>query len=133
MAATRNPKQLGEMSPNQVGRIFGVTGEAVKIWIYNQKLQATKHTNGYWKITKADIEEFIKERQAISRRQILLVSMDAATEDVVRSACERFNCDNVVCDGMADAIIKAHDYNAALLVVDCTLDETWSAITRIGR
>ncbi len=37
----------GCLSPNEAGRKLGITGEAVKRWVYHGRLPASKSRNGY--------------------------------------------------------------------------------------
>src|ERR1019366_10683000 len=60
------------LSPNDIGKILNVTGEAVKQWIYRRKLPAVKLANGYWKVKVAAFEGFLKARTEIGRRHILI-------------------------------------------------------------
>src|SRR5882724_8786480 len=60
------------LSPNDIGRILNVTGEAVKQWIYRRKLPAVKLANGYWKVKVTDFESFLKARTEVGRRHVLI-------------------------------------------------------------
>ncbi len=74
------------LSPNDIGKILNVTGEAVKQWIYRRKLPAVKLANGYWKVKVADFEGFLKARTEVGRRQILITDGgDAGTEEIVKA------------------------------------------------
>jgi hypothetical protein len=46
-SAERKPDVEDYLTPNQVGKELGVTGEAVKQWIYRRRLHAEKLPNGY--------------------------------------------------------------------------------------
>ena len=48
------------LSPNDIGKILNVTGEAVKQWIYHRRLPAVKLANGYWKVKVVDFEAFLR-------------------------------------------------------------------------
>jgi excisionase family DNA binding protein len=62
------PDQANQcLSPNEAARILGITGEAVKAYIYQHRLPAIKLANGYWRIKKTDLENFIKMRITRSR------------------------------------------------------------------
>ncbi|MCK6472718.1 MAG: helix-turn-helix domain-containing protein [Planctomycetes bacterium] len=52
-------------SPNEVARMFGVTGEAVKQWIHRGLLRASKLPNGYWRIRHQDLARYLKFRQKL--------------------------------------------------------------------
>jgi len=49
----------GCLTPNEVGRKVGVTGEAVKQWIYKGKIKAARADNGYWWIREPDLAKFM--------------------------------------------------------------------------
>src|SRR5436190_21499997 len=53
------------LSPNDIGKILNVTGEAVKQWIYRRKLPAVKLANGYRKVKVSEFEAFLKARTEI--------------------------------------------------------------------
>src|ERR1700748_2516492 len=68
------------LSPNEIGKILNVTGEAVKQWIYRRRLPAIKLANGYWKVRVADFEAFLRARHEVGRRHILIT--DTARGDL---------------------------------------------------
>src|SRR5579864_2570815 len=82
------PTQLegGSLSPNEVGEILGVTGEAVKQWIYHRRLPAVKLSNGYWRVQSADLERFLQARQEVGKLKILVAagadSLSLVTESI---------------------------------------------------
>lgn len=59
----RDPSAL---SPNEAGELLGITGEAVKQWIYQGLLKATKLPNGYWRIAPEDLKAFLEARQNLT-------------------------------------------------------------------
>src|SRR6266550_2898820 len=72
------------LSPNDIGKILNVTGEAVKQWIYRRKLAAVKLANGYWKVRVADFEGFLKARTEVGRRQVLVTDgAKAGSKEIV--------------------------------------------------
>src|SRR5690349_6791729 len=70
------PPQMdaGSLSPNEVGEILGVTGEAVKQWIYHRRLPAVKLSNGYWRVQSTDLERFLQARQEVGKLKILVAA-----------------------------------------------------------
>ena len=60
------------LSPNDIGKLMNVTGEAVKQWIYRRKLPAIRLAKGFWKVSVADFEGFLKARTEIGRRHVLI-------------------------------------------------------------
>lgn len=47
------------LSPNEVGRTLGVSGQCVKQWIYGGKLPAQKLPNGFFRIQHADLVAYL--------------------------------------------------------------------------
>jgi len=54
----------GCISPNEAGKMLGITGEAVKQWIYRGKLKAAKAPNGYWWVREKDVKDFVSLAQS---------------------------------------------------------------------
>jgi excisionase family DNA binding protein len=50
----------GCFTPNEMAEKLGITGEAVKQWIYSGKLKAAKSANGYWWLRESDVKEFLE-------------------------------------------------------------------------
>lgn len=111
------PKQTGEkwLSPNQVGKILNVTGEAVKQWIYNHRLPAVKIANGYWKIKVSDLETYLKVRNEFGRRRILLA---VANADQYKAVIEEMGHDAIIATNHADALLKVADRQPSLAVIE---------------
>lgn len=103
------------LSPNQAGRELGVTGEAVKQWIYQRRLPATKLPNGYWRIARADLERFLRERRGGGPRRLLLVGEFPASVDEVLCA-EGWAA--VRARNAIDAVLRAADARPSAAVVD---------------
>lgn len=53
-------RPTGCLSPNEAGKKLGVTGEAIKMHIYNGNLKAAKAKNGYWWIRESDLTAFLE-------------------------------------------------------------------------
>lgn len=110
---TSNEKYL---SPNDIGRILGVTGEAVKQWIYSRRLPAVKLGNGYWKVKVADFEKYLKDKSDVGRRRILVIAnqdigqYSKVISDMGHQPIEVFN--------FIDALLKVMDLQPALIVID---------------
>ncbi len=120
------------LSPNEAGSVLGVTGEAVKQWIYHRRLPAVKLSNGYWRITVRDLEEFIKNRQEISKRTILLVGTDAQHLQARAKDLEQTQHEVLIANGLADALLKALDFFPSLFIIDLTgFEDGWQLAERI--
>lgn len=103
------------LSPNQAGRIAGVTGEAVKQWIYQRKLPALKLPNGYWRIARADLERFLRERQGPGKKSVLLVGEFSADieKGLLAEGWHVLRANNAV-----DAVLRAADTRPLAIVVN---------------
>jgi len=116
------PKTDRYLSPNEIGKILHVTGEAVKQWIYQRRLPAVKLANGYWKVKVSDFEAFMKARNDVGRRRILITG----TSDMagVHQAIERLGHQTITAHNYADALLKATDHYPALIVINLASEES---------
>src|SRR5882757_7321263 len=105
------------LSPNDIGKILNVTGEAVKQWIYRRKLPAVKLANGYWKIKVADFEGFLKARTEIGQRQILITDGRCSGTTEVMKAVGELGHQSVLAHNYSDALLKALDHLPAMFVI----------------
>lgn len=120
------------LSPNQIGSILGVTGEAVKQWILRRRLPAVKLTNGYWKVSKSDLERFLQDRCGGVRRRALIAGLDDASAEVLREVAGAMALDIVNVNGAFDALLKIQEFRPALCVVDCSSAEYgWDFVKRV--
>jgi CheY-like chemotaxis protein len=121
------------LSPNEIGKILNVTGEAVKQWIYHRRLPAIKLSNGYWKVKIADFEQFLKARNEVGRRRILVTDTKAGDLGEVVQAVERLGHQVVLAHNYADALLKASDNHPALFIVNLSMKETepWKLAERV--
>ncbi len=103
------------LSPSAAGREHGVTGEAVKQWIYRRKLPATKLPNGYWRIARSDLDRFARERTNGASARILLVGKLAAG---MASDLEAAGWRTIVAHNPVDAVVRAIDNRPAVAVID---------------
>jgi len=105
------------LSPNDIGRILNVTGEAVKQWIYRRKLPAVKLANGYWKVKVADFEGFLKARTEITRRQVLITDGGNSGSSEIVNAVEALGLQAVLAHNYSDALLKSLDQLPAIFVI----------------
>src|SRR5882757_6520547 len=105
------------LSPNDIGKILNVTGEAVKQWIYRRKLPAVKLANGYWKVKVADFEGFLKARTEVGRRHILITDGGKSGSAEIVQAVEQLGHQAVLAHNYPDALLKALDHFPALFVI----------------
>jgi len=106
------------LSPNDVGRILSVTGEAVKQWIYHHRLPAVKLTNGYWKIRIADLEDFIRSSQVY--RYTVMCAIGTGLSGVAGEAVRSLDHECVFGRSLADSLLKLQDVQPSLCVIDVT-------------
>jgi len=131
----RAPKELPpserHISPNDAARILNVTGECVKQWIYGHRLPANKLSNGYWKIKVRDLEDFIKARQNLGQKRIMIVDTTGSKELV--DAVEKLGHRPIVAHSQADAILKAADLYPSVFIVNVSIREfdAWKLLDRI--
>ncbi|MCZ7647788.1 MAG: helix-turn-helix domain-containing protein [Planctomycetota bacterium] len=123
------PKTL---SPNQAGKVLGVTGEAVKRWIYDRRLPATKLTNGYWRIKVEDLERFIEFRVSAPKMRVLLYCSDAALLQKLSEAVATDEREILPTSSLLDALLKCQDvYPNLMLVVLGDNGDGWKLVERI--
>ncbi len=121
------------LSPNDIGKILNVTGEAVKQWIYRRKLPAVKLANGYWKVKVVDFEAFLKARTEVGRRHVLITDGGNAGSAEVVKAIEDLGHQAVLAHNYPDALLKALDHFPALFVICISANdpECWKFADRI--
>jgi CheY-like chemotaxis protein len=130
-SSNAHPDDQGEFfSPNAIGRLLGITGVAVKQWIYRRRLRATKMANGYWRVAKRDLDEFLIERSGAGRQRVLLVGRNAAQAE---EALGKAGWNTTVAHNPVDAVLKALDSRPALTVIDVASlgDAGWAAARKL--
>jgi len=108
------------ISPNRAGMIAGVSGEAVKQWIYGRKLPAVKLPNGYWRISESDLESYLARRRQPSKMRVLVASSDASLAKAARAALSDSSFDVVAASNTIDALMKAVDGKPSVIFIDLT-------------
>ncbi len=120
------------LSPNKAGKIAGVTGEAVKQWIYARKLPAVKLPNGYWRIKRGDLEAFLAQRGRPSPRRVLLASNDAALAKTLQDSLEGRPYEVFIATNTLDTVLKAMDCRPAVIAIDLT-DSALDGLSLAGK
>jgi CheY-like chemotaxis protein len=129
--ASQQEIDLG-LSPNQIGSILGVTGEAVKQWIFHRRLPAVKLANGYWKVSKADLERFLRDRCGGVRRRVLVAGLDEGSVDLLREVSGAMGLEVIGVNSVFDARLKIQEQRPALCIVDCSSPEYgWDFVERV--
>lgn len=118
------------LSPNAAGRELGITGEAVKQWIYQRKLPAMKLPNGYWRILRNDLERFLKERREGGRRRMLIVG---AIAKKIAPGIEAAGWQALIAHNPVDAVIRAADGRPSAVLIDLASlgDGGWTVAEKI--
>ena len=121
------------LSPNDIGKILNITGEAVKQWIYHRRLPAVKLANGYWKVRASDLELFLRAKHDMARRRIMVVGRNRNGSDDVASVINHLGHIAVTTDHPLDAILKFNDINPALVVINCSANnrDCWTFAERV--
>ncbi len=119
-----NDKGDRYLSPNDVGKVLNVTGEAVKQWIYRRKLPAIRLANGFWKIRVTDFENFLKARTQISRRYVLVTDAGGGGIQEIESAARSLGFQVILAHNYPDALLKALDHFPALFVLSLSRHDT---------
>jgi CheY-like chemotaxis protein len=112
------------LSPNDIGKILNITGEAVKQWIYQRRLPAVKLANGYWKVRVSDFEAFLKARHEVGRRRVLLTATKSDEMADIAKAIESLGHQPITSQNYADALLKSLDHHPALFVLNVSAPET---------
>ncbi|MHC5058321.1 MAG: helix-turn-helix domain-containing protein [Planctomycetota bacterium] len=118
------------LSPNAAGQELGITGEAVKQWIYQRKLPATKLPNGYWRILRDDLECFVKQRREGGRRRMLIVG---AIAKKIAAEIETSGWQPLIAHNPVDAVIRAFDSRPSAVLIDLASlgDGGWTVAEKI--
>ena len=121
------------LSPNDIGKILNVTGEAVKQWIYHRRLPAVKLANGYWKVKISDFENFLRARHEVGRRRVLITDSKAGSMGEVVQVVEELGHQAVTAHNYADALLKSLDHYPAMFVINLSLKdiEPWKLAEKI--
>jgi CheY-like chemotaxis protein len=109
------------LSPNEIGKILGLTGEAVKQWIYARRLPAVKLSNGYWRVKVSDFEDFLKHRVDLGKIVMMISSSPLKDYENVRIISPAND---------VDAILKLNEYQPAVVVVDTSCNG-WEFVKKV--
>jgi CheY-like chemotaxis protein len=88
---------------------------------------AVRLANGYWKVRVSDFESFLKSRQELGRRRVLLVGAQEGGMDDVVPVIEKLGHSATIAYNHADAVLKALDLHPALVILDSSAKdkEAW--------
>lgn len=113
------------LSPNEIGKYLGVTGEAVKQWVYKCNLKAVKQTNGYWRVRASDLRTFLSERKQFIHR--ILVNFN---DEKVLAAITNLGHKAVVSTNYPDTVLKIIDTQPGLFILRAN-DQTFKLVNKI--
>lgn len=105
------------LSPNEVGSMLGITGEAVKQWIYTQKLSAVRLANGYWRISRSDLQQFLNSRNRAALPRLLAFVRDKVWEILQSPEMQESYC-TLRANNYADSILKTSSWKPKIMIVD---------------
>lgn len=124
----RDPSAL---SPNEAAEVLGITGEAVKQWIYLGRLPATKLANGYWRIKHDDLTKFLEERQTAAQL-LTLAGSDRAMQGVLAAVAKDLKIAFNTASDTAAALKQFKVQAPNLLVIDLDgFNDAWKLIRKV--
>lgn len=123
------------LSPNEAGRMVGVSGVAIKQWIQQRKLPASRLPNGYWQIRQADLGRFMRARKESCRKRILIVGDDRKLNADLIGALDAVGHRCIPGHNPVDALLKAAEDRPSLIIVDVTATrfDGWDLLKRFRR
>jgi CheY-like chemotaxis protein len=118
------------ISPNEAGALLGFTGEAVKQWVYSGQLPAVKLSNGYWRIRKVDLQNYVQSKCEL-RQRILVTAANPTHRAVLEQAIRRCGHHPVQASSLLDALLKANDLKPGIVFIDLSDNYAWNLIRRL--
>jgi CheY-like chemotaxis protein len=120
------------LSPNDIGKILSVTGEAVKQWIYHRRLPAVKLANGYWKVSVKDFEEFLKSRFETRRCSVMIFDTQESAARLSKVVAD-LGAQPLSSQNAVDFLLKALDQHPALVVVNIAYggEQSWQLMEKL--
>lgn len=127
---TLPPEAEKTISPNEAAAMLGITGEAVKQWVYHGRLPAIKLQNGYWRIKVQDLSSYLESKMGLPKRSILIAPTDAPTLDWLIKVVEDLGHIALVANNEIDAVLKARNQNPSLMLLDLSNPCSWSLLRK---
>ena len=115
------------LSPNEIGDLAGITGEAVKQWVYRRVLPATKMSNGFWKISSLDLQAYCRSKFEICQKILLLGCPKLA------NIVKKMGYQPIEASKYADGLIKALSSVPSLFVIASSNSEAFKFIERVRK
>jgi excisionase family DNA binding protein len=118
------------LSPNEAARILNISGEAVKVWIYSQRLPAIKMPNGYYRIKLADLERHVTERNS-PQMSIMILDGDTAATAMLASGLEKLGYQVSVAHSASVATVRAYARPPSLFLFNASHPGSWQLTKNI--
>lgn len=125
------PQSEKTISPNEAAAMLGITGEAVKQWVYHGRLPAVKLQNGYWRIKVTDLSRFLEKRIGGPKHSILICESDPQTALAMNATVEELGHDALVANSAIDAILKARNERPSVMILDLTHPSGFSLLQKM--
>lgn len=127
----RRQPDPNSLSPNEAANMLGVTGEAVKTWIYKGWLKATKQPNGYWRIKHDDLRSYLDSREKLSSK-VYMATGNRDLAGTIAAATQNLGAEALLVPDFADALKSFAESPPNLLVVDLdSFPEAWKFIRKV--
>jgi excisionase family DNA binding protein len=121
------------ISPNEAAEVLGITGEAVKQWVYHGRLPAVKLHNGYWRIKVSDLSNFIAKRLSPPKHRVLISESDSVTQENALKVISETGHDGLIGNSTLDTILKVRNERPSVVILDLTHANGWNLIRKLER
>lgn len=121
------------LTVNQVAKMFGVSRPQVKKWI-EMGLKHKVQPNGFYEIDAEDLKRFLVKNKIKALARILIVDDDLEFATILSDSMEKKGFSTIISLNIADAFIKASNFNPDLIVLDLIFPEAegWELANSIG-
>lgn len=119
------------VSPNEAAEMLGITGEAIKQWVYHGRLPAVKLGNGYWRIRVSDLSQFLKKRLGSPKHSVLISPCDKPTLDSIVTVVDALGQTALVAYSDIDAQLKLRNESPSVLILDLSHHSGWAMFDKI--
>lgn len=95
------------LSSKQVAQLFGLTKDAVNYWFRHNLLKGQKQPNGYWRVTREELEQFLTSYNRTEQPEHILYIGGNLLPDAIHEIAKAFNC-------KFTSIVSEHDLSSLL-------------------
>jgi excisionase family DNA binding protein len=120
------------ISPNEAADMLGITGEAVKQWIYQGRLPAVRLGNGYWRIKVSDLSQFLNKKLGSPQHNVLITPCDKLTLDAIVKTVEGIGQTALVANSAIDAQLKFKNESPSVLILDLSHASGWTMLENVS-